>query len=502
MSHKHADQALKPLIVSKTNPRYFAVKDDERGERAVYLTGSHIWNNFQDGLGAGKDAPATEAENTDFDAYLQLLRDHHHNFIRLWRWEQFKSNAGVASDFHLNMSPQPWLRTGPGKAKDGQSKFDLTQFNEAYFDRLRERVRAAGEQGIYVDVMLFDGWGLHLSPAPDNIEGHPFFAENNINGISIKSILDHQVLPLDKSVQELQETYIKKVLDTVYDLPNVLFEVSNESSGGGPADEEFAKALNLSKVPDWGDSTEWQYWVIDFVKKYEAEKGYEHRPMGMTMQFPVKVPTKVNEPLLNSAADWISPGYDDEIFAHGDIPMAPGSPQSHWYDNPPVASGKKIVISDTDHYAPGKGDAMWAWKSFLRGHHPILMDYGIIKIGPHELAPGEPPFEAYEPARNAMGDTLRFAERMELIDMTPQPELSSTGYVLASRGGEYLVLQPEGTPGTFTVTLEAGTYEVEWFGTAERKTKQANKLVVKSPDKVNFTSPFKVGAAVLYLKAQ
>ena len=34
-----------PLFVSKTNPRYFAVGSGE-AEQAVYLTGSHIWNNF------------------------------------------------------------------------------------------------------------------------------------------------------------------------------------------------------------------------------------------------------------------------------------------------------------------------------------------------------------------------------------------------------------------------------------------------------------------------
>ena len=32
----------------------------------------------------------------------------------------------------------------------------------------------------------------------------------------------------------------------------------------------------------------------------------------------------MNEPLLRSRAEWISPGYDDEIFADGGSPMAPG----------------------------------------------------------------------------------------------------------------------------------------------------------------------------------
>jgi len=44
-----------PLSVSKTNPRDFAATDEDGNEQAVYLTGSHIWNNFQDGLGVGKE---------------------------------------------------------------------------------------------------------------------------------------------------------------------------------------------------------------------------------------------------------------------------------------------------------------------------------------------------------------------------------------------------------------------------------------------------------------
>jgi hypothetical protein len=351
--------------------------------------------------------------------------------------------------------------------------------------------------------MLFDGWGLHLSPAPDNVEGHPFHAANNVNGVSITSILDHQVLPLSKPVQELQEAYLKKVIDTLHDLPNVLYEVSNESSGGGKVGQEFADALSLSELPDWGDSAEWQYWVINFVKQYEKGKGYEHRPMGMTMQYPVEEQLKINEPLFNSPAEWISPGFDDEIFVHGGHPMAPNSPASHWYDNPPVATGKKVIISDTDHYAPGKGDAMWAWKSFIRGHHPILMDYGAMDVAhPEKTAPGAPTFETYESARQAMGDTLRFAERMQLIDMDPQNELSSTGYVLANPGREYLILQPEETAESFSVVLEAGTYEVEWLSVTDRKTEKAVEQVVKEADKIAFTPPFKSGPAVLYLKTK
>jgi hypothetical protein len=250
--------AAGPLAVSKSNPRYFAVRSEDGTEKLVYLTGSHIWNNLHDGLGPGGRCRATP-ERTDYSAYLRFLKARGHNFIRLWRWEQFKSQA-AGGNFHLCMSPQPWLRSGGESATDGNPKFDLSEFDGAFFDRLRARVIAAGNEGIYVAVMFFEGWAIHLSPPPDNVEGHPFYGSNNINGVGIKSILDYQVWPLDVKVQGLQEAYIKKVIDTVHDLPNVLYEVANESSGGGKVDADFAKMLGFSSVPDWGESTQWQYW--------------------------------------------------------------------------------------------------------------------------------------------------------------------------------------------------------------------------------------------------
>ena len=105
-----------PLAVSTTNPRYFTHRGDPTG-RAIYLTGSHIWNNFHDGMGPGKDAPS-EPERFDYDAYLRFLSERGHNLIRLWRWEHIRSQA-AGGDYHLAMSPQPWRRTGPGEAVDG-----------------------------------------------------------------------------------------------------------------------------------------------------------------------------------------------------------------------------------------------------------------------------------------------------------------------------------------------------------------------------------------------
>lgn len=482
-----------PLVVSERNPRYFAVAAggaDDR--RAVYLTGSHVNNNFQDGSGPGAECSETPEPN-DFRGYLEFLKERGHNFVRLWRWEQFRSQVAGGA-FHFCMTPQPWPRTGPGTAKDGKPKFDLSAFDPAFFDRLRDYASDAGDEGIYVSVMFFEGFGLHLSPPPDNVEGHPFHAANNVNGVGIASINDYQVLPLDPRVEALQEAYIRKVVDTVHDLPGILYEVANESSGGGSIeDPQFLEAIGLTEPPDWGDSTGWQYWVIGLVKQYEEEMGYMGHPVGMTMQYPVPDQSRVNDVLFDGPADWISPGFDDV-----ESPMQ----NSRWLTDPPANDGAKVIVSDTDHYSPMRSDALWAWKSFLRGHNPILYDLGIVTgVNPPDPSSGSPSFASLEPARLAMGDTLRFAERLNLIAMEPRGDLSSTGYALANPGEEYLVLQPDEPADQFTVKLEAGAYSAEWYSVGSRETKRAGEVSVEDRKSTTFTAPFaEAGPAVLYLK--
>src|ERR687897_2834948 len=66
--------AAGPLRVSTRNPRYFTPPSADGTERAVYLTGSHIWNNLHDGMGPGPVGPA-DPERFDFDGYLRFLTE-------------------------------------------------------------------------------------------------------------------------------------------------------------------------------------------------------------------------------------------------------------------------------------------------------------------------------------------------------------------------------------------------------------------------------------------
>ena len=244
--------AAGPLRVLKSNPRWFA---DPTG-KAVLLTGSHVWQNLQDNGLLIRGAVSNPPQAFDYAGYLDFLNRHNHNFFRLWRWETTRWTDNYTGKEVKYARPHPWVRTGPGMAKDGEPKFDLTKFNDEYFKRMRSRVMAARDRGIYVSVMLFEGWEIQFSDAWVN---HPFNGANNVNGVEGDldgngqgfefNTLDSSAM--GKTVQALQEAYVKKVIDTVNDLDNVLYEIANEAHAG---------------------STEWQYWLIRFVKEYESRK--------------------------------------------------------------------------------------------------------------------------------------------------------------------------------------------------------------------------------------
>jgi hypothetical protein len=445
-----------PLCIHPDNPRYFTngAKRADGSARAVYLTGAHTWNSLVD---MGREDPP---KPFDFEAYLDLLHNNGHNFIRLWAWDSTvwdtKANGRLGKDFVHHASPLPWQRTGPGKALDGKPKFDLTKFDPAYFDRLRSRVKAAGDRGIYVSVMLFEGWGLmhgnrgRAAPEGWAWRSHPFHPANNVNGVRPEGAgpVTGRVHHLgNKAVNDLQAAYICKVVDTVNDLDNVLYEVINE-----------------------GGQKEWDWWVVKTIKDHERGKPEQH-PVGITGHGAERL-----ESVLASPADWASPGRNDG-----------------YAEDPPAwdAKHKRVSLLDTDHIWGVGGNAAWVWKAFLRGHNPVFMDpYDGSVLGTSWD-------KKWEPVRRAMGETRRFAERVNLAAMNPSTDVASTKYCLVESGKEYLVYLPDGGAATVDLSSARGELSVEWFNTDNGKSVAANPVTGGAPRELK--APFD-GAAVLYLK--
>jgi hypothetical protein len=301
--------------------------------------------------------------------------------------------------------------------------------------------------------MLFEGWEVEFL---DAWICHPYNAANNIN--QIDADLDHDGRGLEyymlapgamaQRVLAAQEAYVRKVIDTVNDLDNVLYEICNEA---GPY------------------SSEWQYHMIRFVHQYEASKPNQH-PVGMSFQYR----GGTNRELFDSPADWVSPNT-------GDGP-------DNYLDNPPANFSGKVVVNDTDHLCGHVcGDNIWVWKSFTRGLNVLFME---------ELTPSP---TWHDSARAGMGQARLFSERVNLAELTPHDALASTGYCLAKPGSEYVVFQPGGR-GEFTVNLSDGSghFAVEWLDVNADRTSMGD--AVEGAGRRIFRTPFP-GPAVLHLKS-
>lgn len=438
-------QTLGPLRAHPENPRYFA----ESSGKAILLTGSHTWPNLVD-MG-----PTDPPVAFDFDAYLTWLKTHGHNFTRGWTWEPTRWDTSAMKNVEWRngnhfIASQPYWRTGPGLALDGKPKFDLEQHNPDYLQRIRERLGKARAAGIYVSVMLFEGFGVQYGK--ESWTNHPMNPANNINGVDGdkngdgKGIEIHQLAR--KQVTKVQETYLRWLVTGLNDLDNVLYEVSNETHTS---------------------STEWQYHIIRTVKEIEADLPKQH-PVGMTFQ----ASKGKNQALYESPADWISP-----------------NPEGGFRDDPPDVKGKKVVLSDTDHLWGIGGDAIWVWKTFTRGLNPIFMDtYDakvLGKVRPQDDGP-----------RRAMGQALALSRRISLARSMPHGELASTGYCLAEPGVSYVIFAPEGGEVEINLTDTKSTFTVEWHEVNSGKVFEADPLTGGSKQ---LMKPPSQGRAVLYLHA-
>jgi hypothetical protein len=137
----------------------------------------------------------------------------------------------------------PFERTGPGRALDGEPKFDLTKANPEFFDRLHSFVSLASDRGIIVEVVFLSNtyndsvWALNpLNPA------------NNLSGLDDFEWPDYmsQRHPL---LFDLQAGHSRRVVQEINKYDNVIFEICNEP--GGRVGGESSPHPTVHEVNDW-----------------------------------------------------------------------------------------------------------------------------------------------------------------------------------------------------------------------------------------------------------
>jgi hypothetical protein len=121
----------------------------------------------------------------------------------------------------------------------GNGRVDLSEWNDMFWQALANRLSVARSKGVYVELDLIDSWVL------ERPEIHPWYKENNINGVN-----EGSCDTITRPITPLQERWLTKIIDVTKGFDNVIYQVSNESFDCG------------RKLQD-----EWEISIIDFVHR-------------------------------------------------------------------------------------------------------------------------------------------------------------------------------------------------------------------------------------------
>lgn len=435
-----APAAGPPLALHPDNSHYFVF----RGKPAILVT-------------SGEHYGAVINQDFAHTRYLDALAKNNFNLTRTF----VGSYVEVPGSFNITgntLAPAPdrylapWPRSDQPGAADGLNKFDLAKWNEALFTRLREFVVQAGKRGIVVEVNLFTPmyedrlWAVN-----------PMNAQNNINGIGAVKREDVFTLK-DEQLTWVQDTLVKKIVQTLLDLDNIYYEVCNEPYFGGITQE-------------------WHRHIARTIS--EAESPLERKHL-------------ISQNVANGSVKVTDPDPLISIFNfHYSFPA----------DSVAMNYHLKRPIGNNETGFAGIGDSIYrvqAWDFLLAGGALFNnLDYSFTignETGTFAPLPPRQPGGGSATLRRQYRELIDFFKGVDLVQLRPMPEALKSAKpggnvrVLAEPGRTYLVYvyhgQPVETEGgnkmkleagdrktTLTLELPEGLYAATWVDT-----KTGNKL--------------------------
>jgi hypothetical protein len=235
-----ASSQASPLALHPDNPRYFLFG----GKPTLIITSGEHYGSVL---------------NLDFDytKYLDTLARDGLNGTRTWAGAYCEPPSAF-NIAHNTLAPLagrficPWARSNQPGYANGGNKFDLTKWDQAYFDRLKDFLTHARQRGVVVELNLF---------CPFYEEGmwdlSPMNARNNVNGAG--AIARTNVYTLNKSdgLLEVQDNMVLRLVSELKDFDNLYFEICNEPYFGGV-------------------TLEWQRHIADVIARAEEKSGVRH----------------------------------------------------------------------------------------------------------------------------------------------------------------------------------------------------------------------------------
>lgn len=446
--------STKPIALHPDNPHYFLF----RGKPTVLITSAEHYGAVL---------------NLDFDyrKYLDTLDKDGLNNTRTFSGAYVEPQGAfriarntLAPDQNRFISP--WARSNVPGYPNGGNKFDLTQWNEDYFKRLKDFVAHAGRRGVVVEFVFFcpfyeeSQWKL----SPQNVA-------NNVNGLGDVSRTNVYTLDQHGGLLAVHEALVRKVVAELKDFDNLLYEICNEPYFGGV-------------------TMAWQHRIAEVI--VEAEKGLPNKHL-------------ITQNIANGKAKIENPHPAVSVF-------------NFHYAHPPDAVAMNYhlnkVIGDNETGFRGTNDLAYrveAWDFILAGgalfNH---LDYSFV--AGHEdgtfVYPDTQPGGGNPGFRRQMKTLKDFIHSFDFLRLKPADsaleivtlDARTSARMLAEPGKAYAIYlgpqkpqeavkeKPQARHATLALVLPAGTYRSEWTNPFTGKTDLAEdhrhsggRLVLNSP---------------------
>jgi hypothetical protein len=392
----------------------------------------------------------------DYVKYLDALQAYGLNYTRIYPGYLFEPMGKYMPGNTLGVKPAklilPWARSNQAGYLLSGNKFDLDQWNPAYFERLKDFLAQAAKRGIVVEVCFFnaqydDTWPLS-----------PLYHENNIQAIGRDDYRDAQTLK-EPALVEREAAYVRKIVQEVNGFDNVILEVCDEPSNFTPIEE----------------AGKWVGHMLEVTHDAEANLPSKHL-IGQEVQGPV------DGPIDFSGNRFISIVVTQYIWSTGHLEMGGLQGLDREYRH-----NKPIEQNESNYYPLYQGDKIGAsrveaWEFMVGGGAGFNQLNGLF-------TPDDPAGNTPDNAKllSALRSLKTFLESFSFDNMVPDRGFVVSGFDrtthyrgLSQYGKQYALYihHSEGgdghaytvTPGQYhenlVLNLPPGNYKAEWIDPA------------------------------------
>lgn len=304
----------------------------------------------------------------------------------------------------------PFMRTGAGRALDGELKYDLDHPNPEFFARLHDFIETASRYEIVVEVVLLSNvysptiWGLN-----------PLHPKNNVNGLpDIR--WDETMTMRHPALFERQAAHVRAIVTALQPYDNVIYEICNEPMGNQEAENTV--------IPDEID--QWLNALIAVVRETEAESPDRHLIAGQQSYSWQPFEQRLDKTFREMDYDIVNihalPGtiYGGMTYQLGDFMSKQLRLRAMRDFGLATYAESKPLNQDEDNVASCyKDDDGWtihrkrAWVTLLTGGH---YDYIDFSIHPY-LETGTP--ASKQKIRTWIGTLARYIHALDLVRAHP-----------------------------------------------------------------------------------